>query len=54
LSNISCKTNTDYISKITEKQEQIIVLNSEIEAIQKVIEEQNHVLKEKGSIAEED
>ena len=37
--NRSKTINNDYASKITEKQSQIAALSSEIEAIQKVIEE---------------
>ena len=43
------KTNItkDYASQITEKQETIASLNTEIVSIQKVIEEQKNTLKEK-------
>ena len=39
------KTTNDYASQITEKQEQIATLNSEIELIQKEIEEQKNTLR---------
>ena len=43
------KTNItkDYASQITEKQETIACLNTEIASIQKAIEEQKNILKEK-------
>ena len=41
------KTNNDYASQITEKQETIASLNTEIVSIQKAIEEQKNTLKEK-------
>ena len=46
------KTNTDYASQITEKQETIASLNTEIASIQKAIEEQKNTLKEKKTEAE--
>ena len=41
--------NKDYASQITEKQETIVSLNTEIASIQKAIEEQKNTLKEKKS-----
>ena len=46
------KTNNDYASQITEKQETIVSLNTEIASIQKAIEEQKNTLKEKKSALE--
>ena len=45
-------THTDYASQITEKQEAIASLNTEIASIQKAIEEQKNTLKEKKNEAE--
>lgn len=50
--NRSKTINNDYASKITEKQSQIAALSSEIEAIQKVIEEQKAAEEVKKSEAE--
>ena len=44
------KTTNDYASQITEKQEQIATLNSEIELIQKEIEEQKNTLRTKKAV----
>ena len=41
------KAINDYASQITEKQETIASLNTEIVSIQKAIEEQKNILKEK-------
>ena len=41
------KAINDYASQITEKQETIASLNTEIVSIQKAIEEQKNTLKEK-------
>ena len=41
------KTNNDYVSQITEKEEQVVTLTTEIASIQKAIEEQKNTLKEK-------
>ena len=41
------KTQNDYATQITEKESEIIALNSEIASIQKAIEEQKNTLKEK-------
>ena len=48
------KTNItkDYLTQITEKQEAIASLNTEIASIQKAIEEQKNTLKEKKTEAE--
>ena len=46
------KTNNDYASQITEKQETIASLTTEIASIQKAIEEQKNTLKEKKTEAE--
>ena len=48
------KTNItkDYLTQITEKQEAIASLNTEIASIQKAIEEQKNTLKEKKNEAE--
>ena len=44
------KTTNDYASQITEKQEQIATLNSEIKLIQKEIEEQKNTLRTKKAV----
>ena len=46
------KVIKDYASQITEKQETIASLNTEIASIQKAIEEQKNTLKEKKNEAE--
>lgn len=46
------KAINDYASQITEKQETIASLNTEIVSIQKAIEEQKNTLKEKKTEAE--
>ena len=46
------KAINDYASQITEKQETITSLNTEIASIQKAIEEQKNTLKEKKTEAE--
>ena len=45
-------TTNDYASQIAEKQETIASLNTEIVSIQKAIEEQKNILKEKKTEAE--
>ena len=40
-------THTDYVFQIAEKQETVASLNTEIASIQKAIEEQKNILKEK-------
>ena len=44
------KTTNDYASQITEKQEQIATLNTEIELIQKENEEQKNTLRTKKAV----
>ena len=44
------KGSKDYASQITEKQEQFATLNSEIELIQKEIEEQKNTLRTKKAV----
>ena len=45
-------TTNDYASQIAEKQETIASLNTEIASIQKAIEAQKNILKEKKTEAE--